>query len=93
MCYGETLMKHLIIAFKSRNELYTFARILKSNNVFLHIINSPKTIASSCTLSIKADFRFLNTINQLLLRHQPPSFIGLYSIQSTQNGEHTLRLM
>ncbi|MBQ8615203.1 MAG: DUF3343 domain-containing protein [Clostridia bacterium] len=86
-------MKHLIIAFKSRNELYGFARILKSNNVFLSIINSPKTIASSCTLSIKADFRFLNTINQLLLRYQPRSFLGLFVVQSTSNGEQTLRLL
>lgn len=86
-------MKHIVIAFKSRNELYTFARILKSNNVILKIINSPKTIASSCTLSIKIDYGFLNIINQLLLRYQPKSFLGLYLIQSTQNGEQTLRLM
>ncbi len=86
-------MKYLIIAFKSRNELYSFARILKSSNVLFNIINSPKTIASSCTLSIKSDYRFLNTINQLLLRHQPHSFIGLYTIQSTPNGNQTLRLM
>jgi len=86
-------MKNLIIAFKSRNELYSFARILKSSNVIFTIINSPKTIASSCTLSIKADFKFLNIINQLLLRYQPRSFIGLYSIQATPNGNQTLRLM
>ena len=85
--------KHLIIAFKSRNELYSFARILRSNNVFLHIINSPKSVASSCTLSIKADFRFLNTINQLLLQHQPSSFMGLYSAQSSLNGNQILRIM
>ena len=86
-------MKHIVIAFKSRNELYTFARILKSNNVFLNVINSPKTIASSCTLSIKTDYRFLSTVNHLLLRHQPSSFLGLYSVQSTSNGEQILRLM
>ena len=86
-------MKTLIIAFKSRNELYSFARILKNSKVFFNIINSPKSIASSCTLSIKADFKFLNTINQLLLKYQPRSFIGLYSIQVTPNGNQTLRLM
>ena len=85
--------KYLIIAFKSRNELYSFAKILRLNNVFLNIINSPKTIASGCTLSIKTDYRFLNTINQLLLRHQPQSFIGLYSFHLTQNGNITLRLI
>ena len=79
-------MKNLILSFKSRNELYAFARILKSNSVFFNIINSPTSIASSCTLSIKTNINFLNTIKQLLLRHQPRSFIGLYSIQTTING-------
>ena len=40
-------MKHLIISFKSRNELYSFARFIKSNNVFFSIINTPKSVGSS----------------------------------------------
>ena len=86
-------MKYLIIAFKSRNELYTFARILKSNGINISIINSPKSIGSSCMLSIKTIFLNLNSIKQILLRYQPKSFLGLYSIQQTQNGEQVLRLM
>ncbi|MBO5948073.1 DUF3343 domain-containing protein [bacterium] len=86
-------MKHLIIVFKSRNELYNFARILKSNRISLSIINSPKSIGSSCMLSIKTNFLNLNSIKQILLRYQPKSFLGLYSIQSTQSGEQILRLM
>ncbi|MBQ8615843.1 MAG: DUF3343 domain-containing protein [Clostridia bacterium] len=86
-------MKYLIIAFKSRNELYGFARALKNHGIFLSIINSPKSIGSSCMLSIKTDVTNLNTIKQSLMRYQPKSFLGLYLIQSADNGEQILRLM
>ncbi len=86
-------MKHLIISFKSRNELYGFARILKSNTIYFSIINSPKSIGSSCMLSIKTDFINLNKISQLLRQHKPISFLGLYSVQSTAQGNQTLKLM
>ena len=86
-------MKHLILSFKSRNELYGFARFLKSNGVYLSIINSPKSIGSTCMLCIKTDFRYLNLVSQMLKTHQQKSFLGLYSIQPTTNGEQILRLM
>lgn len=86
-------MKYLIISFKSRNELFGFARILKSNSVYLSIINSPKSIGSSCMLSIKTDFRNLNIVSQLIRRFQPKSFLGLYSIVSSTNGEQIFKFM
>ena len=86
-------MKYLIIAFKSRNELYNFAKILKSNNIVINIINSPKVIASSCTLSIKTDFRFFNMIKNLLFHYQPKSLIGVFSIQPNNTGNQTIRLL
>ncbi|MBQ9795448.1 MAG: DUF3343 domain-containing protein [Clostridia bacterium] len=86
-------MKYLIISFKSRNELYGFANILKSNGIYLSIINSPKSIGSGCMLCIKTDFRNLNKILQLIRQFQPKSFLGLYSFQSTTNGDQILRIM
>ncbi len=86
-------MKHLIISFKSRNELYGFARVLKSNGIYLSIINSPKSIGSSCMLSIKTDFKNLGSVSQMLRRYQPKSFLGLYLVHQTSNGEQILRLM
>lgn len=86
-------MKYLIISFKSRNELYGFARALKSYGVNLSIINSPKSIGSSCMLSIKTDFKNLNSVSHLLRQFQPKSFLGLYSTQSTNNGEQIFKLM
>ncbi len=86
-------MKYLILTFKSRNQLFSFARILKSNSIIIQILNTPKSIGSSCTLCIKAEYKFLNTINQLILRHQPNSFTALYSVLSSQEGQQIMRLM
>ena len=86
-------MKNLIITFKSRNELYNFANILKRHGIVVSIINSPKSIGSSCMLSIKTDFKNLNLISQILRQVKLRSFLGLYSIQITNNGEQTLRIL
>ena len=86
-------MKYLIISFKSRNELYGFAKILKSYGIYLSIINSPKGIGSSCTLSIKTDFKNLTLITQLISQYHPKSFGGLFSIQQAFNGQQIFKLM
>ena len=86
-------MKYIIISFKSRNELYSFARLLKSNNIFVSIINTPKLVGSSCTLSIKTNFSNFSLVNQYLLRYQPKSFLGIYSVQQANNGEQILKLL
>ena len=86
-------MKQLIISFKSRNELYSFARMLKSNNLFISIINTPKSIGSSCTLAIKTEYKNLNLISSLLNRFNPQSFLGVYSFVSTSNGNQIFRLL
>ena len=86
-------MNYLIISFKSRNELYGFAKILKTNRIYLSIINSPKSIGSSCMLSIKTDHRNFNTITRLIRQYLPKSFLGIYSIQPATNGEQIFKLM
>ena len=86
-------MKNLILSFKSRNELYSFARVLKLNGIFSSIISTPKSIGSTCTLSIKTDFKNLATISKLIRQHQPKSFLGLFSIQQTTNGQQIFKIM
>jgi len=86
-------MKQLIISFKSRNELYSFARFLRTNNIFISIINTPKSIGSSCMLSIKTDFKNLNLITQILNKIRPKSFLGVYSFVSSVNGNQTFRIL
>ena len=86
-------MTHLIISFKSRNDLYGFAKILKSNGIYTSIISTPKIIGSTCTLSIRTDFKNLNLISSILQQLRPRSLLGLYSAQTTQNGEHVVKFL
>lgn len=86
-------MKHIIIAFKSRNELYEFAKILKYNGILTNIINSPSNISSSCTLSIKADYKYFNPVSKLILSIRPKSFLGLYLLTRNGVSNQTQRLL
>ena len=85
-------MKYLIISFKSRDELFNFARTLKSKGIILSIINTPKGIASSCTLSIKTDLIKRNIVLSILKHFNPKSLLGLYSLTKTNNGEQVFKL-
>lgn len=78
-------MKHLIISFNSRNSLYAFAKILRSNNISVSIINTPRSIAISCGLSIKTNFIHLNLISNLIKQVNISGFIGIF-IQTSNNS-------
>ena len=86
-------MKYLTITFKSRNELYGFSKMLRSNGIYINIVNTPKAIGSSCLLSIKVDFLSLNKVINLLKLFNPKSFVGLYSTIETLNGNQTHRII
>ena len=85
--------KFLIISLKSRDEIYSYSTYLKNNNVFVSVINTPKVIGSSCMLSIKLDYRYLNQIVNILNSRRPKSFLGLYSITEQINSFQSLRIM
>ena len=55
-------MKYLIITFKSRNHAFSFFNLLKSRNLDCSIINTPKVIGSTCSLSIKTNINNLSYI-------------------------------
>lgn len=74
-------MKYIIINFKSRNTIYIFQKILKQQGIQAQIINSPKQISSSCSLSLKCDFRFFSTIKKLLNFKNYEDFNGLYIVE------------
>ena len=86
-------MKHLIISYKSRNDLYGFSKTLKTHNIKHIIINTPRLIASSCMLSIKTDFSNYYTISHLLTNFKTGSFLGMFKFESSINGDEVVRLM
>ena len=85
--------KFLIISFKSRNDIYAFENILKQNYIFCSIINTPKGIGSSCTLSIKTNYNALSKITLLLKKANLKSFLGLYSLTQNEFGNQIYKLI
>ncbi len=83
---------NLLIVFQSRNSLYSFAKFLKSNGMNINIINTPNSISTSCTLSIKTDFKNLNRILSMINGKKVSGMIGIYSISKNLGYERVERL-
>ncbi len=79
-------MKYIIIAFKSRNNLLSFAKLLRINGMIVNIINTPRSTSISCGLSIKTDYRNLNNVTRILNQSNIDGFLGVYMV--TRNGMH-----
>lgn len=79
-------MKYIIIAFKSRNNLLSFAKVLRINGMIVNIINTPRSTSISCGLSIKTDYRNLNNVTRILNQSKVDGFLGVYMV--TRNGMH-----
>ena len=85
-------MKKIVIAFKSRNTLQLFAKIMKAHSIPTEIINTPRSISISCGLSARTDFRFYNSIIILLQNAKLEGFLGLYLLERQGLREQTQRL-
>lgn len=83
-------MNYLIISFKNRNGLMAFNKMLTSNGIFTSVINTPRTIAVSCGLSLKTDYKNLKYVINLLQIATPVGFTGLYLYNRT-NGYEQIR--
>ena len=83
---------NLLIVFQSRNSLYSFAKFLKSSGMNINIINTPNSISTSCTLSIKTDFKNLNRILSMINGKKVSGMIGIYSISKNLGYERVERL-
>ena len=86
-------MKHLIISYKSRNSLYSFAKILRANGISVNIINTPRSIAISCGLSIKTEFRYFSFVTNLIRQSNLEGFIGVFMHNSSNSHEQYQRLL
>ena len=85
-------MKYLIVAFKSRNNLLSFVKMLRYNGVAVDIINTPRSISVSCGLSAKTDFRNINLIINKLSQINYESFIGIYLVERIGTQEQVIKI-
>ncbi len=78
-------MKTIILSFRSRNALYSFSKILNSNNIKHSVINTPRTISTSCGLSIKTSYNYFSSIANILRHINPPELIGAFAETNYNN--------
>ncbi len=69
-----------------------FSKILSTRRIPNNIINTPKSIGSTCALSIKTDIQYYNQILSLLNLLKIEDFLGLYMIERIGITEQTRRL-
>ena len=85
-------MKFALIAFKSKNELLLFSKILKANGVSHNITNTPRSISVSCGLSIKLDFHQLQYISSFI-NSKRNSIMGVYMIERNNFNERIQKII
>ncbi len=86
-------MRFLILAFKSRNSLYSFNKLLRQYNINTMIINTPRSVSISCGLSIKADYRELGMIKTILQQSNVDGFLGMFTINRAGGFEQVERII
>lgn len=86
-------MKFLIIAFKSRNNLYNFNRILRQYNVNTKIVNTPRSVSISCGLSIKTDVHSIGLIKTILSTNNIEGFLGIFMVNRNFGYEQVERII
>lgn len=86
-------MQNLIISFKSRNDIFSFSRLLQHHGIANSTISTPRNIGSPCSLSIKCTTQHLEKIKSLLSKTRPHTFNGIFLIASTNFGEQITKLL
>jgi len=73
-------MEYVLIQFRSRSQSTEFATILQSYRVQAMLVNTPRQIISSCSLSVRTNFAGLEQAKLILKRRKFDSFQGIYQV-------------
>ena len=76
-------MKYIIVSYKSRNNLISFAKLVNRNGIPTQIINTPRSVAISCGLSIKTEYKYFNQIIKYIHSSNFSGFLGVYLVNKT----------
>ena len=60
--------------------------MLRQNNIFSSIINTPKEAGQACGISVKFDRRALSYAKGILMSKPFRSFYGFFSVTNLSNG-------
>ena len=71
---------YCVVSFRSRNDAYAFFNILQSQKIGSKIIDTPKEIMSSCSLSLQFDFAQIDRVRLIESRVKFASFVGFFKV-------------
>ena len=86
-------MNYLLISFKSRNSIFAFNRILKQFGISSEIINTPKQITMSCSLSLRIKKEHISLAVRALKQSNLPGFLGIFGINHSKNSDKFIRIV
>lgn len=82
----------IYISFKSRTNLMTFYKLIKTY-INASIVNTPRTISISCSLSIKTEYRHVNFIHDMIKKTHIDNLIGVFLIKKLNTHEQVERII
>ena len=82
---------YIYISFQSRNNLMSFYKLLKTYTN-ASIVNTPHSISTSCSLSIKVEYRYLSLIKELIVKTKINNLIGIFVVRKQPTYEQVERI-
>ena len=79
---------YAVVSFRSRNDAYSFFNILISQGIPSKIIDTPKEILSSCSLSLQFDTAYMDKVRLIESRIKYASFVGFFRV--TEMGSNRI---
>ena len=73
-------MQYAIAVFRSRNETLYLANMLINKGYNVAVVNTPREISSSCSISVRFGENILEVVRELLRLKPFRSFVGIFKV-------------
>lgn len=78
---------YCLAVFNNRNSTMKFSQALKQNNIYNNVINTPRGLGSSCSVSVKFDLRDIRIASYLLRKGHFTSFVNFVKVTNLGRRE------
>ncbi len=86
-------MNWTIVVFTSRTDTMNFFRAIKNYGLYCSVVNTPRSLSSSCGVSVKIDIRLASIAPKIINQLHLSTFKGIFNIQYLNGKEITKRLL
>lgn len=86
-------MNWTLVVFTSRTDTMKYYRAIKNYGLYCTIVNTPRSLSSSCGISVKIDNRLATPTPSIINQLHLSTFKGIFNIQYINGKEITKRLL